>query len=284
MNFNSIVNLNNRKTNEIALINENDMSYEAQFVYNIYDLVYIYNYLKTFGTKGCEYLIKYEIVKEILIHRYFSRKKYGDLSNINNNLNKNNSENDLISNEINNNSEKNNSINVIKQTNTNLLYNINEDENNGISKKLLFISNINYNNFLNKFSEYNKKYININDLFTCLILIGSELITSQKFLEQIKEQLKEKNVSKHIYLSREEFINFQFWFENDIYLNIYNDKKEEELFNEEKKNNVNLTKIKKIKESLFEINAEDGKIDLNKIIKLLDKFNRKEKRIKRDKR
>ena len=251
------------------------MSYEDQFVYNIYDLLYIYNYLKTFGTKGCEYLIKYEIVKEILIHRYFSRKKYGDLSNINNNLKKNNSENDLTSNEINN-----NGINVIKQTNSNLLYNLNEDENKGISKKILFISNINYIHFLNKFSEYDNKYININDLFTCLLLIGSELITSQKFVEQIKDQLKEKNVSNHIYLSKEEFISFQFWFENDIYLNIYNDKKEEELFNEERKNNVNLTKIKKIKESLFQINAEEGKIDLNKIIKLLDKFNRKEKELK----
>ena len=280
MNLNSIVNLNNRKLNEIALINENDMSYEEQFVYNIYDVVYIYNYLKTFGTKGCEYLIKYEIVKEILIHRYFSRKKYGDLSNINNNFNKNNSENELISNEINNNSEKNNNINAIKQTNTNLLYNVNEDENNGISKKLLFISNTNYINFLNKFSEYNNKYININDLFTCLILIGSELITSQKFIEQIKSQLKEKIISKHIYLSKEEFISFQFWFENDIYLNIYNDKKEEELFNEERKNNINLTKIQKIKESLFDINVEEGKIDLNKIIKLLDKFNTKKKEIK----
>ena len=41
-----------------------------------------------------------------------------------------------------------------------------------------------------------------------------------------------------------------------------------------------MTKIKKIKESLFEINAEEGKIDLNKIIKLLDKFNRKEKELK----
>ena len=280
MNLNSIVNLNNKKTNEIVLINEDDMSYEEQFVYNIYDLLYIYNYLKTFGTKGCEYLIKYEIVKEILIHHFFSRKKYGDLSNINKNLNKNNSENDLISNEINNTSENNNSINLIKQTNTNLLYNLNEDENNGISKKILFISNINYIHFLNHFSEYNNNYININDLFTCLILIGSELITSQKFIEQIKDQLKEKNESNHIYLTKEEFVNFQFWFENDIYLNIYNDKKEEELFNEEKKNNANLTKIKKIKESLFEINAEEGKIDLNKISKLLDKFNEKEKKEK----
>ena len=66
------------------------MLYEDQFVYNIFDLMYIYNYLKTFGTEGCEYLVKYEIVKEILIHHFFSRKKYGDLSNINN-LNNSNS-------------------------------------------------------------------------------------------------------------------------------------------------------------------------------------------------
>ena len=282
MNLNSIVNLKNKKNktkNEILLINENDMSYLDKYIYNINDLMYIYNYLKTFGTEGCEYLVKYEIVKEILIHQYFSKKKYGDLSNINK-ISNNNSENDGNSFEINKDENNNNSFNLFKYNNFN---NIKlNDENNGIPKMVLFISNINYINFLNKFSEYNNKYININDLFTSLIIAGSELITSSKFIELIKEQLpKEKNLSKHILLSKEEFLNINYWFENDKYLNSFFDEKEEEDITKEEKNNKNnnedesekTIKIKKIKNSMFEINVEEEKIDLYKIIALLDKLN-----------
>ena len=255
------------------------MSYLDKYIYNINDLMYIYNYLKTFGTEGCEYLVKYEIVKEILIHQYFSKKKYGDLSNINK-ISNNNSENDGNSFEINKDENNNNSFNLFKYNNFN---NIKlNDENNGIPKMVLFISNINYINFLNKFSEYNNKYININDLFTSLIIAGSELITSSKFIELIKEQLpKEKNLSKHILLSKEEFLNINYWFENDKYLNSFFDEKEEEDITKEEKNNKNnnedesekTIKIKKIKNSIFEINVEEEKIDLYKIIALLDKLN-----------
>ena len=292
MNLNSIVNLKNKKEdnknkdknkdeekkdkieNEIILINENDMPYIDKYIYNIYDLMYIYNYLKGFGTEGCEYLVKYEIVQEILVHHYFSKKKYGDLSNINN-LN-NNSENDANSVEIK--ESNNNSITFLKSSKS--LINILNEENNGIPKIVLFLSNINYINCLNKFSEYDNKYININNLFTCLILLGSELITSEKFFELINEQQlllgdknekKERNKNmKHILLNKEEFLKINFWFENDKYLNNYYDSKEEELC----KNDNN--KIQKIKNCIFQINEEEEKIDLNKIVVLLDKFNGKE--------
>ena len=279
--LNSIVNLktkNKKKENknEIVLINENDMPYLDKYVYNINDLMYIYNYLKTFGAEGCEYLVKYEIVQEILIHHYFSKKNYGDLSKINNT--NNNLENDA---EINNKIiENNNSINLLKSSKSNNILLFNE-ENNGIPKIVLFISNINYVLFLNKFSEYNNNYININDLFTCLILIGSELITSEQFIDSIKEQLpdEKKNNLKHILLSKEEFLNINYWFENDKYLNSFVDEKEEGLFkyNKDNKDNNNekMSKIIKIKNSIYEINEEEGKIDLYKIITLLDKLNGK---------
>ena len=276
LNLNSIVNLNAKNNeqinnnkinnNEIILINENEIPYPDKFVYNINDLMSIYNYLKNFGTEGCEYLVKYEYVQEILLHNYFCKKKYGDLSNINN-IN-NNYDNEGNSVEINNNSsENNNSINLIKSSSSNIIKV--SEENNGIPKMVLFISNVNYIYFLNKFSEYDNKYININELFTSLIFIGSELITSERFLQLIKEQLPNINNMKHILLSQEEFLKLNFWFENDKYLNIYADEKEAELFKEKE------TKIEKIKKSIFEINAEEGKIDLNKIIELLDKFNGK---------
>ena len=92
-NLNFIFNLKkkNINKNEIILINENDMPYLDKYVYNINDLMNIYNYLKKLGTEGCEYLVQYEIVKEILLHQYFSKKKYGDLYGINNNNNNNTS-------------------------------------------------------------------------------------------------------------------------------------------------------------------------------------------------
>ena len=281
LNLNSIVNLKKKKDkdkdkdkdrdkdkdkenkNEIILINENDMSYIDKFVYNINDLMYIYNYLKTFGTEGCEYLVKYEIVQEILIHHYFSKKKYGDLSNINNT--NNNVDSDGNSVEINN--SDNGSINLFKSSKS--LNMILYEENNGIPKIVLFLSNVNYIKFLNKFSEYDNKYININNLFTSLIIMGSELITSEKFIELIQEQNKNSN-NKNSKLSKDEFLNLNLWFENDKYLTTYIDEKEEELFKED--NN----KMKKIKNSLFNINEEEGKIDLNKIAKLLDMLNGKE--------
>ena len=278
MNLNSIVNLKkkqdkekekdkekikekNNEKNEIILINENDMPYIDKYIYNINDLMYIYNYIKTFGTEGCEYLVKYEIVQEILIHHYFSKKKYGDLSNINNS--KSNVDSDANSVEVNN--SENNSINFLKSSKS---INLINEENNGVPKIVLFLSNVNYINFLNKFSEYDYKYININNLFTSLLIIGSELITSEKFMEYIQEQIKNNN-SKHILLSKEEFLNLNLWFENDKYLTTNIDEKEEALFNKEN------SKIQKIKTCIFDINEEEGKIDLNKISNLLDKYNGK---------
>ena len=264
MNLNSIVNLKNKKNkikNEILLINENDMPYLDKYIYNINDLMYIYNYLKTFGTEGCEYLVKYEIVKEILVHQYFSKKKYGDLSNINNS--NSNVVSDSNSVEVNN--SENNSINFLKSSKS---INLINEENNGLPKIVLFLSNVNYINSLNKFSEYDYKYININNLFTSLLIIGSELITSEKFMEFIQEQIKNNN-SKHILLSKEEFLNLNLWFENDKYLTTNIDEKEEALFNKEN------SKIQKIKTCIFDINEEEGKIDLNKISNLLDKYNGK---------
>ena len=260
MNLNSYINLNKTKNQkehitDLTLININDMSYSDKFVYNINDLMQIYNYLKSFGSEGCDYLIKYEIVKEILIHKFFAKRKYEIQSNTKNTqINLANEDNE---------SKNTERINLFK-INTK----INFEENNGIPKALKFLSNVNYVNCLDNFSEYKNNYININDLFTCLILCGSELITSESFIDNIKEKTKKEN---HILLSKEEFLNINFWFDEDKYLNIFADIKEETFFSDEK-NKMN--KIQKIKSYLFEINQEDGKISLNKVIYLLNKFDR----------
>ena len=261
MNLNSYINPikpENKKeeTKELILINISDMSYSEKFVYNINDLMQIYNYLKSFGNEGCDFLIKYEIVEEILIHKFFAKRKYEiQLKSDSNN-------------QINSLNDDNESKNTELKTFIKLNNKINSEENNGIPKAIKFLSNVNYINCLDNFSEYKNNYVNINDLFTCLILCGSELISSEKFIEKLKEQLKNEN---NMYLSKEEFNSINFWFDEDKYLNSFADEKEEAFFKEEK-NNIN--KIQKIKNSLYEINEEEGKISLDKIINILNKFDK----------
>ena len=248
MKLNSYISSNkslNNKEDKAQLIfsNINDMSLSDKFVYNINDLIQIYKYLKSFGIEGCDHLINYEIVKEILVHKYFSKKKYTYQSNINNN--------------------PINSMNDDKSNNK-----IIKEENNGIPLAVKFLSNVNYINCLNNFSEYQNNYININDLFICLILLGSEIISSDKFLESIKEKTDNGN---KMYLTKEEFLDLNLWFDEDKYLNAFADMKEEKLYNNDK-NKEN--KIQKIKSSIFDIYEEEGKICLNKLVNLLNKFDK----------
>ena len=262
MNLNSYINLKqpeNQKgpSKDLILLNISDMPYIDKFIYNINDLMQIYSYLKSFGNEGCDYLIKYETVKEILIHKFFAKRKYEIVPSNINNINPINLANE------DNESKNTEKMNLFKNINK-----INFEENNGIPKAIKFLSNVNYFNCLDNFSEYKNNYININDLFTCLILCGSELITSDKFIENIKEQTKKEN---NILLSKEEFLNIKFWFDEDKYLNSFADIREEAFFKDEK-NNIN--KIQKIKTSLFEINEDEGKVSLDKIINLLNKFDK----------
>jgi hypothetical protein len=250
----------NNKINNKTIINEEEMSYVQLFEYNLNDLMYIYNYIKSFGANTCNFLVKYDIVKEILIHQYFTKKKYGEFDN-------------------NKNGNNNFTNNIFDQ--------ILSEENNGICKKILFSSNINYINFLNKFATYNNNYININELFTCLLLLGSLLITSDKIVEIIKDNLPEnKKESKNILLTKEEFMKIPMWFEKDEYLNVLVDSKEEEYYldiskyyyseeniNNNDNDNNKPIKINCIKDAIFEINSEDNILDINKIIILINKIN-----------
>ena len=103
-------------------------------------------------------------------------------------------------------------------------------------------------------------------MFICLILLGSEIISSDKFLESIKEKTDNGN---KMYLTKEEFLDLNLWFDEDKYLNAFADMKEEKLYNNDK-NKEN--KIQKIKSSIFDIYEEEGKICLNKLVNLLNKF------------
>ena len=242
-------------------ITEEEMSYTQLFEYNLKDLMSIYHYIKLYGVDTCNFFVKYNIVNEILIKHYFNNKKYGIYEN-----QKSEDEFDRI---------------ILGET-------INE-ENNGICNKILFASNINYINFLDNFAEFNNNFININELFTSLLILGSELINPDKFFDIIKEYLPiNKREEKNIFLTKEEFMELPMWFENDEYLNSIKDISEKKKYsdiNEETNINLNQPEHKEniqiaqpfkkdaVKESIFEIYAENNLLELNKIIVLLNKLN-----------
>ena len=98
-----------------------------------------------------------------------------------------------------------------------------------------FYSSKKIEEFIQIFSVYEGKYININTLFTTLLIIGSELISSEKFFEQISLYLQNKEESKnnnngnnsHVLLSLDDFMKINFWFEKDNYLNELSDYSEQ---------------------------------------------------------
>ena len=308
-------------SNEYKLINLENLSYTQLFSYNLNDLLNIYNVLKELGSYPYPYIIKYNLVYELFIKKYLIQKHFNILlnneksienqnnhinniernSNISKNFNKKiNKEsnsfkklnsNNNISNIINHrNSKKNSSNNKINYSNSkqnihsitggsDIYYS--ENIIKGISKKLLGLSNSKYKKLLLLFGLFNNKYININELFTTLLIIGSELISSNQFWDSIQDYLPEEKLKeKRILLTKEEFMNIKFWFEDDEYLNIPYDIKEEEIYknfdiNNESVNNSNkIYKIQKIKESIFEINEEDNLFDIKIFQNILDKINK----------
>ena len=258
------------------LIKLSDLNFIQQYIYNINDLILLYQSVKDFGLQTCEFFVKYEIVKEILMNYIINQKEYflfyGDLPKIKT-YNKANINNNM----------------------------------NAICKKMKFYSEEKIDNFIKIFCVYDNKYININELFTTLIIIGSELIHPEKFIELIKPHIPEEKLNKkNILLNLDEFMKIPFWFENDKYLNELSDYSEENTFigdylpnfsinqinlkkkrhekfeNESKtssskrennnKKNEKKKKIDKIKETIFEINMENNLLDINIIKELLDKL------------
>ena len=277
INLNIKFNYGNNFVNNLIKLNK--LNLVQQYVYNINDLIDLYHTIKEYGIQTCDYYVKYEIVKNIFINKVIGEKEkefflfYG-----NNNKNiriKNNDEKEKIF--------------------------------NGVCKRMKFYSSEKIDNFIKIFYVYENKYININELFTTLLIIGSELISSQKLNEEIKKDNK-----SHILLTEEQFMKINFWFENDQYLNELSDlseqnyyrgqynpafsinqinsgNKKEEInnynktnsysrkFSEHKKLSVKLggkKKIEKIKETIFDINKNnDGLFDINLFKKLLDLLN-----------
>ena len=280
-----IINLNIKFTQgdnfENNLVKLNSLNLVQQYIYNIYDLIELYYIIKEYGIQTCDYFVKYEIVKNIFINKVINEKKeYGF----------------FYDNNINNAKEKKNGIRIF----------------DGVCKRMKFYSSKKIDEFIKIFYVYDNKYININLLFTTLLIIGSELISSEKFLEQINQYLpNNEDINKeHIFLSLEEFMKINFWFENDIYLQELSDLSEQQTLqgkfdsafsinqiNNGMKNNYKLPissshsrkssenkklsikpekkkKINKIKETIFDFNKNnEGLFDINIFKELLDLLN-----------
>ena len=256
------------------LVKLNSINLVQQYVYNIKDLFSLYEKIKEYGAQTCEYFVKYEIVKNIFINSVINSKEFFLFY------------------------EKDK-----KKFHDNKIF-------NGICKRMKFYSSEKIDTFIKIFFVYENKYININELFTTCLIIGSELISGDKFIEQVNQYISEdKKNKKNILLTKDEFIKINFWFEKDTYLNELSDYFEQNIFqgqynnitsinqvnnqkyimkeneefntnamNEKRKNSDNRKpekekKINIIKEAIFEINKENNLCDINKIKNLLDKLN-----------
>lgn len=112
--------------------------------------------------------------------------------------------------------------------------------------------------------EYNH-YVNIKNMFTALILLGSTTISVTEFNNMIDgiELFKSTKIKK------DNFMKIYFWFEEDDYLNNPFDEGEKTYLDERKINKIDL-----IKEILFEVNKdEDDGVDIVKFGKFMKKIN-----------
>ena len=188
-----------------------------------------------------------------------------DMENLNSNLN------------TNQNINKNNLsgiCNALKMLNTKQqskiysLYKINIEHKNENKKEE---NSNNDNNIKKEIKEY-EIYLNSNEIFTILALIGCKVLNTIEE-ENILNDLKDKFISDK-YLSQKDFMEYNFWFEKDLeYQNIM---KQDEVISKKSKKNPkdNINKIT-MKEFLFNLwKDENGnKIDFDRFINIL-KINR----------
>ena len=152
-------------------------------------------------------------------------------------------------------------------------------ENN--KKEITEKDDININNEIK--IEYDQ-YLNISEIFTILPLIGCKilnLIEEEKIMEELKEKLVRGK-----YLSKQDFMEYHFWFEQELEYQNEEIFPQEENHNISRKNNNDLSSNKKIniKEFLFNLWKDEkgekmdfeqfiGVLKINKYITDLNGFN-----------
>ena len=157
-------------------------------------------------------------------------------------------------------------LNTRQQSKIYSLYKINIEHKNETKKE----EKNNNENVPEEIKEY-EIYLNTNEIFTILALIGCKVLNSIEE-ENVFKDLKDKFISEK-YLSKKDFLEYNFWFEKD--LEYQNKIKQEEIYKKSKKIiKENINKIS-VKEFLFNLwKDEDGnKMDFDKFINML-KINR----------
>ena len=255
-----------KKNKDFKLINLENLKYTELFSYDLEDFMFIYKSILNCdeNISSINYIVKRNIVMQLLFKKYIFNKHY-EL---------------VFDNKKNKDEQPKNNNNIII--------------NKGICKKLFLLTNSQIQLLLNKFSLYENKYINIKELFTTLLLIGSELISPLALSDSLQNNIPEsKQKENNILINLDEFMKINFWFENDEYLNVPANRRENGIFTIHNEDQISVIrevdsskinnklsdvkkdkifKIKKIKESLFEIFSEDNLFDVKKFVELFEKL------------
>ena len=264
---------------------------ESDFYYDINKFNNIYKSLKKYETE--ENMISQDTLYNIFIKQYLINK-YEDTENEIKRVTENTSQkrnsyfrkkSKRLTNNKNNlepSNEEKSDINVINHINNMLS---NDNQNTPISlpeipvilktlntkqiNKLLYLCqiNANENNSNDEKVEY-EKYVNTNEVFTLLSLIGCQVLSKdeeEKILSGLGEKLKNERL-----LSKKDFMEFEFWFEQElvyqkedvIYQQMIDENKNEE---DNKNNRMN------IKEFLFNLWKDDNgeNVDFKQFLNVL---------------
>ena len=158
-------------------------------------------------------------------------------------------------------------LNTHQQSRIYSLYKIYIDNKNKDNKE----ENVN-NEISNEEKKEYEIYLNTNEIFTILALIGCKILNSIEE-ENIFKDLKDKLLSGK-YLTRKDFIEYNFWFEKDLEYQKNINKQDETINKKSRKNTKDINNKINIKEFLFNLWKDDnGNMEFEKFMNIL-KINR----------
>ena len=227
--------------------NEEEIIKEEEFYYDINKFYGIYKKIKKFEID--KNIVSYDNFYEAFIKKYIIYNKgINKINSLENNI------------ELNNIEESNKNKNIKLNSISFILKKINSKQ---IKRMMSFYQiHIDKNEEDKEDNEYDD-YIKLDEIFTILSLIGCDILTKEKE-EKIMNDLKDKLIHGK-YLSKNEFMNYQFWFEKNLeYQNLMNSN-EKEIKEEEVNDKLN------IKNFLYELWKDEmgSNINMKKFIDIL---------------
>ena len=213
------------KQDVVVMSREN---YQEVFAYSVFELYEVYLKVKKHATY-VSYLVKEDIVYEVLVKRFFTGR----------------CENDGV-------------CAFVKKMNG-------KEFKKFVDGFIEEVERVNVDANVNEVKYW--EYVNIKEMFTVLMLLGSVTVSDEK----IKEMVSKCNVVRSTKVKKEEFLKMKFWFEEDGYLEVVKGDKEKGMLEQK-----NITKINAVKEVLFLINKDEDD-DVVDIVKFMEVFKRMKK-------